>query len=70
MIEFKKVTNGERSRTYIYDRDGREVRCKVEGVTAVAVSASGTHRLETTEGKRIMPKDWVSILVDCDEWSF
>lgn len=66
MIEFKKVTNGERSRTYVFPN----ARYTVEAVTAVAVSASGTHRLESKGGKRIVPTGWVAIEVDCDEWSF
>jgi hypothetical protein len=39
-------------------------------VTAVAVSQSGTHRLESKNGKRIVPTGWIAIEVDCDEWSF
>ena len=57
---------GERSRTYTFG-DGT---ITVEKVTAICVRPSGTHRLQTEDGKKIIvAANWLSILVDADEWS-
>ena len=67
MNEFKNITNGERSRTYVFPSG---YHYTVVGVTAVSVSPSGTHRLESKDGKRIIHTGWIAIEIDCDEWSF
>jgi hypothetical protein len=64
-LEFTTIT-GERSRTYTFG-DGTVT---VEKVTRLCVRPSGTHRLETVDGKKvIVAASWLSISVDADEWS-
>lgn len=63
-LEFTTIT-GERSRTYTF---GSGV-VTVEKVTRLCVRPSGTHRLETADGRKvIVAASWLSISVDADEW--
>lgn len=40
-------------------------------VVAVGVRPSGTHRVETGDGKKwIIPGGWLAIELDMDEWTF
>lgn len=46
-------------------------KVKIENVAKVAVSESGTHRLETSTGrKHIVPSGWVHIEIDVAAWTF
>lgn len=52
-IEMVKLSAPERSRTYVYAlKGGGEFRTTLENVTAVCVRPSGTHRLETADGRK------------------
>ena len=47
--------------------------CKIEvkNVTSINVSKSGTHRLNTNDGKKhIIPPGWRHIEFDAKEWTF
>ncbi len=67
-LEFKELEFPENSRTYLFP-DGETVT--VDGVTSIAVSESGTHRLNDEDGdKWIITTGWLAILIDADEWSF
>lgn len=58
----------ERWREYTFP--GGEV-VRVEDVSKVAVSESGTHRLETVSGrKHIVPSGWIHIEIDVETWTF
>lgn len=70
---FNKLTPPERSRKYIFP-NGEIV---FQDVTAVAVSPSGTHRLELgglgqvgAARKAIVPTGWIGIVLDVDDWTF
>lgn len=64
-LEFTTIT-GERSRTYTFG-DGSVT---IENVVKLCVRPSGTHRLETAEGKKfIVAANWLTIAVDANEWS-
>jgi hypothetical protein len=57
----------ERSRTYHY-ADGRTLAMK--DVRALCVRPSGTHRLETADGRKwIVAPGWVAIELDVDDWT-
>ncbi len=59
----------EKSRTYHYP--DKALTLTFENVVAVGVSASGNHRLETTDGKKhIVLKGFIAISIDTPEWSF
>lgn len=64
----------EQNRTYIYPHpklENKTVSVSLEGVKSIHVSASGTHRINLTNGKkRIMPSGWVSIEFDAEKWTF
>ena len=46
-------------------------KVKIFGVSKVAVSESGTHRLETVSGlKHIIPSGWLHIEIDVEDWTF
>lgn len=58
---------GEKSRTYIFPGGNRVT---VEGVVTLCVRPSGTHRLQTQNGKKvIVAAGWLAIEVDATEWS-
>lgn len=64
-LEFVNIT-GERWRTYTFG-DGSVT---VENVVKLCVRPSGTHRLETADGKKlIVAANWLTISVDADAWS-
>lgn len=65
--EFTKLNPVERARKYIFP-GGREI--EFYGVHSIAVSASGTHRLETNAGQKIIvPTGWLAIILDVDDWT-
>lgn len=66
-LEFKDVTSGEKSRTYQF----AEGVVTVRDVARVAVRPSGSHRLETKDGRKfIIAAGWLAIEIDAAEWSF
>lgn len=61
------LTNGERSRTYIWESGAGNT---IENVTHICIRPSGYHRLQTADGqKHIIPPGWIQMIVDADEWS-
>ena len=67
-IELTPLTVTEKSRTYHF-KDGGTF-C-VRDVTAICVRPSGTHRLETLDGRKwIVPSGWYAIELDVAEWTF
>lgn len=44
---------------------------RIEKAARISVSESGTHRIETEDGrKHIIPKGWIHIELDVPEWTF
>lgn len=67
-IEFKMIDPPERKRTYYFANGSTVV---VQNVMGLRVSDSGTHRLETTDGRKvIVNNNWLAIELDIDAWSF
>ena len=65
--ELIKLDKPERKRTYIFASS----RVEIENVVAVGVRQSGTHRLETADGRKwIVSTGWLAIELDMDEWTF
>src|SRR5687768_11980239 len=69
---FVELNPPERSRTYIFAMDDNTVGTfRIENVVKIAISKSGTHRLEDSDGyKFIVPTGWIGIELDVDEWTF
>lgn len=66
--EFVDLQPVEKSRKYTF-ANGSVVWLR--SVKRLAVSDSGTHRLETDDGKKhIVPVGWVHIEIETDEWTF
>ncbi len=66
-IDFVKLNPPERRRTYHFPGG----KISVENVTAICVRPSGTHRLETSDGKKyIIPAGWMAVELDMDAWTF
>ncbi len=67
-LEFKELDYPEISRTYVFPK---EQFFTVNGVESIAVSKSGSHRLNTTSGEKfIIHPSWLAIIIDTDNWSF
>jgi hypothetical protein len=65
-LKFQTVT-GEKSRTYFFP--GGPLR--IESVVKLCVRDSGTHRIETADGKKyIVASGWSAIEIEADAWSF
>lgn len=65
--EFVRLAETEKSRTYHYA--GHSLT--IQNVTAVCVRSSGTHRLETADGRKwIVNAGWLAIELDVPEWTF
>lgn len=63
-----KLDPPERSRTYHFP--GRE-QVTLTDVVALCVRPSGTHRLETADGRKwIVPSGWLAIELDMEGWTF
>lgn len=57
----------EQSRTYTFPNG----QIKLEGVVSINVSKSGTHRLNTKDGKKhIIPTGWIHIEFEAKDWTF
>lgn len=66
--EFNELQPPESSRTYVFP-GGDTIELKE--VKRIAVSASGTHRLETEDGKKhIIPPTWLHIKFEATDWTF
>lgn len=64
--EFTELSPMERSRKYTFASGVVELK----NVKRLAVSASGTHRLETEDGaKHIIQTGWLHIEIDTDDWT-
>lgn len=58
----------EQTRTYHFPGGHTIV---LVGVKSIAVSASGTHRINTTDGvKHIIPPGWLHIEFTAKDWTF
>lgn len=65
-IVFTRVD--EQDRTYTFP-GGAQVTLK--GVESINVSKSGTHRINTRDGKKhIIPSGWIHIEFEAARWSF
>jgi hypothetical protein len=65
-MEFTKVES--QNRTYIFPK-GEKVHLK--NVHSIHVSKSGTHRINTEDGKKhIVPTGWIHIEFDAKKWTF
>lgn len=68
ILEFIELDPPEVSRCYHFP-DGCSV--KLENVLKIAVSPSGTHRLETADGlKHIVASGWYHIEINTEDWTF
>ena len=67
-LEVIRLSTPERSRMYTFSN---EETITFWDVTAITVSKSGTHRLETADGKKhIVPPKWLYITIEAESWSF
>jgi hypothetical protein len=65
-LSFAKLNPPERKRTYHFPSG----KLSIENVTAICVRPSGTHRLETAEGRRwIITAGWLAVELDVDDWT-
>lgn len=63
-----KLDPPERSRTYHFPNGDKFL---LSDVVAVGVGQSGSHRLETADGKKyIVNKNWLAIELDVDFWTY
>jgi hypothetical protein len=68
LSNFTPLMPPERKRTYHFP-GGQQIA--LENVTAILVRPSGTHRLETADGRRwIVPPGWLAIELEMDSWTF
>ncbi len=66
--DFKAINPPERKRTYHFPNNET---ITFENVSAVCARPSGTHRLETTDGKKyIVRAGWLAVELDMDAWTF
>lgn len=65
-FNWREIKN-EKARTYYF----RQGNFTITNVVRLAVSPSGNHRLETSNGgKYIIPPVFLAILIDSDVWEF
>lgn len=68
LIDFVELVHPETYRKYTFPGD--EV-VELKDVVRIAVSKSGTHRLETADGKKhIVPTGWLHIEFEATAWTF
>lgn len=61
------TTVQEQNRTYTFPTG----KVTLEGVVDINVSKSGTHRINTKDGKKhIVPPGWIHIEFEAASWSF
>jgi hypothetical protein len=66
--KFIELISGESFREYTFP--GGDV-VRIEDVARIAVSDSGTHRIETKNGqKHIVPTGWIHIMFNAASWTF
>ena len=66
MIEFVEVN--EQDRIYYFPQNET---VEIENVISINVSKNGTHRINTSEGKKhIVPKGWLHIEFNAEKWTF
>lgn len=57
----------EQKRTYTFPNGS----ITLEGVTGISISKSGTHRINTSDGKKhIIPTGWLHIEFEASDWTF
>jgi hypothetical protein len=67
MLELTKLEAPERCRTYTFP--GNE-KIKIESVTHFLARESGTHRLQTADGKlHIVPVGWLHVEIEAAAFS-
>jgi hypothetical protein len=60
----------EKVRTYYFAKEGQVYPVTFKGVTKLTVRSSGTHRIETADGKfYIVPAGWLYIELDIEGWT-
>lgn len=65
--EMTEIRPAEKTRVYTFPK-GETVT--LAEVTHLAVSASGTHRLKTGDGRlHIVPLGWLHIEIDAEDWT-
>ena len=66
-MECKKLDPAEKSRTYIWPNGFRDT---LENVVAFCARPSGTHRLETADGKKhVVATGWCRVEIDVEAWT-
>jgi hypothetical protein len=66
--EFRRLKTSERRRTYIFPGGDR---LEYKWVSAVAISERGTHRLELSDGAKVIVRPgWLAVELDTDDWEF
>lgn len=61
------TTVNEQNRTYTFPTG----KVYINGIESINVSKSGTHRINTTDGKKhIIPSGWLHIEFDAKDWTF
>lgn len=59
---------GRQNRIYTFPNGNR---VEIKGISSINVSKSGTHRINTTDGKKhIVSPGWLHIEFDATEWTF
>lgn len=62
------VTVNEQKRTYYFPNYSI---ITLNGVVSINVSKSGTHRINTSDGKKhIIPSGWIHIEFEAEDWTF
>ncbi len=66
-MAFTELQPPERMRAYHFP----ESTLVIQNVCRICIRPSGTHRLETKDGRKwIVPTGWMAIEIDMDAWTF
>lgn len=66
-LQFQKIDPPEVCRTYHFANG----KFAISGIVSVCVRPSGTHRLETSDGRKyIVPAGWLAIELEVPNWTF